>query len=193
MCCIPLPSSLPNKHRAPGIYSASWCLRLSWLFSCYQEKDQLSKGLVFIFFADKLLEHLCKRDKQHRMCLLFGFEKEVMYMPKPCSYIGVIVSCKINSVEHGQRWAGEVLGESWEGGCQEVLLTSQAACFPYLCPNFERNREGFGLPKAAALVSSLHCERRGGWRSPVHPVHRGCSKHCVTPLPASITLGCLAD
>lgn len=33
-------------------------------------------------------------------------------MPKPCSSIGVIVSCKINGAEYGQQWAREVLGES---------------------------------------------------------------------------------
>lgn len=96
-------------------------------------------------------------------------------------------------VSNGLERSWVKAGVSWEDGCQEVLLTSQAACSPCLCPNFERNREGFGLAKAVALVSSLHCGRGGGWRSPVYPLHQGCSKRCVTPLPASVTSGCLAD
>lgn len=95
------------------------------------------QGPVLGIFADKLLEHLRKCDKQCRMCLLFGSRKEVTYMPETRSYVGAIVSCKMNSAERGQRWAGEVLGESrgvlggWVSGAAPRLPGS---CFSLFMP-----------------------------------------------------------
>lgn len=139
-------------HRASGFCCASWCLQVC----CCWEKNQLRKGW-YLFLLQINSSSTCVNDKQRRMCCLFGFEKEVMHMPEPCSYISPILSCKLIIFEHGQWWAGEVPGES---------RGALGACSPYLRPNLGKNWEGFGVAKAAALVSSLHRRRGGGWRSP---------------------------
>lgn len=110
MCCIRLP---PSQHRAgQQRFQHRLVPAALHVIQLLMGEEAAQQGPVWGIFADKLLEHLRKCDKQCRMCLLFGFRKEVTYMPETRSYVGAIVSCKMNSAEHGQRWAGEVLGES---------------------------------------------------------------------------------